>query len=192
MRQLTRLSRLSKLVFSNRAHIQGFYIVRELGVVSGSYCECGGGYSDMKNSVANAMGGQITQARQHVYASMQKAVEKTLKEAEKRGANAVVNLREQITTAWVKKLPFIPMWWLPPSTYYFTHVSGTAVIIRQHQSARSNHRSKARSKPWMMLKMDETGSRTYSVLGAPPTETIGTSTRRHRRGPITNKFQFNI
>eukprot|EP01064_Diplonema_japonicum_P014044 TRINITY_DN21563_c0_g1_i1.p1 TRINITY_DN21563_c0_g1~~TRINITY_DN21563_c0_g1_i1.p1 ORF type:complete len:192 (+),score=10.13 TRINITY_DN21563_c0_g1_i1:46-621(+) len=191
MRQLTRLSKLSKLMFSNRANIQGFYIVKELGVVSGSCCECGGGYSDMKNSVETVMGGQLTQAKKHILSSMQKAVGRTLERAELKGANAVVNLREQIATSWVRRLPFVPIWWIPPSTYFFTHVSGTAVILRQHPT-RLGHRHKKRGcKPWNELKFENPSSVCNSVMGGLPNETVTTGVTRKRRA-FKSKFANNM
>ena len=139
------MRKLSKLLFSHRSNLNGYRIVEELGVVTGSCCQCGSGLGEVRNSVANAVGGQLTVAKQQLSLSVKTAMRKALVQAEDKGANCVVNLREQICTTLVKRIPFIPAWYAPPATFYFTHVTGTAVIVEK--STYKHHRRPPRASP---------------------------------------------
>eukprot|EP01060_Flectonema_neradi_P007961 TRINITY_DN15677_c0_g1_i1.p1 TRINITY_DN15677_c0_g1~~TRINITY_DN15677_c0_g1_i1.p1 ORF type:complete len:169 (+),score=5.93 TRINITY_DN15677_c0_g1_i1:42-548(+) len=135
---------LSRLLLTNRANFVGYSITKELGTVTGSSCVCGGGYSDIKSSIANVVGGPIEQAKHRMNDSIRRATARALAEAESRGANAVLNFREQISTTWVRRLPFFPKLLLPSSAFYFTHVSGTAVVLEKVDPLAPDPRDRAR------------------------------------------------
>eukprot|EP01061_Rhynchopus_euleeides_P035652 TRINITY_DN60065_c0_g1_i1.p1 TRINITY_DN60065_c0_g1~~TRINITY_DN60065_c0_g1_i1.p1 ORF type:complete len:156 (+),score=51.54 TRINITY_DN60065_c0_g1_i1:84-551(+) len=122
------MRKLSKLLFTHRSSLVGYRIVEELGVVSGSCCQTPPGTGEMKSTVENAVGGQLSVARNYLSLSVKTSMKKALSQAEKRGANCVVNLREQIATTSTTRAP---AWWHPPATYYFAHVTGTAVKIEK-------------------------------------------------------------
>ena len=157
---------LSRLLLTNRANFVGYSISKELGTVTGSSCVCGGGYSDIKSSIANVVGGPMEQAKHRMNDSIRRATARALAEAESRGGNAVLNFREQISTTWVRRLPFFPKLLIPSSAFYFTHVSGTAVILEKSDPSAPDAKNRVRK---------QRGSRRRHLLAS-----------KHQRGSVIN------
>ena len=138
--------KLSTLLFSHRSSLHGYRIVRELGTVSGCCSQCGGILGETREHATRLVGGPINAAKANLSLTVKTATKRALAAAEKQGANCVVNMREQIATSLVRR-PFV--FWSPPSTFYFAHVSGTAVTVvkmSKDELRRQDEREKAERK----------------------------------------------
>eukprot|EP00029_Vermamoeba_vermiformis_P003123 TRINITY_DN13497_c0_g1_i1.p1 TRINITY_DN13497_c0_g1~~TRINITY_DN13497_c0_g1_i1.p1 ORF type:complete len:161 (+),score=26.36 TRINITY_DN13497_c0_g1_i1:29-484(+) len=83
----------SRVLLSTRDVISGYKVVEELGVVAGSSVQARSFFHDLWSRVRGFMGGEAVFYSQLMTHASADAARRLMKEAEKKGANAVVRLR---------------------------------------------------------------------------------------------------
>jgi uncharacterized protein YbjQ (UPF0145 family) len=78
---------------SNLEHIPGTKIIRHLGLVMGSTIRARHVGHDIIAGLRNVVGGEIREYTELLIQARNEAIQRMLKQAKERGANAVVNIR---------------------------------------------------------------------------------------------------
>ncbi|MEE8401181.1 MAG: YbjQ family protein [Candidatus Hydrothermarchaeaceae archaeon] len=81
------------MIIVNTEKIEGRRIVETIGLVKGSTIRAKWFGKDIIASVRNLIGGELKEYTQMFDEAREQAVERMSKEAEKKGANAVINVR---------------------------------------------------------------------------------------------------